>query len=378
MAGIYIHIPFCKSRCIYCDFYSTTLLQQRDEYVDALCREIQQTDTSLPIHTIYIGGGTPSQLSITQLQRILHLIYTRYHVNSHAEVTLEANPDDLTPEFVHTLRTLPINRLSMGIQTFSDARLRFLHRRHTAEQARQAVKLLQEAGLTNLSIDLIFGFPNQTLAEWEDDLDEVIRLHAPHVSAYSLMYEEDTPLTQMINRGEISEINEELSRQMYAALVRRLLEVGYEHYEISNFAFHGFRSRHNSSYWNDTPYFGFGPAAHSYDGCTRSWNPSDLLLYLKTYSTDTPPHSSIRQSETLTPTQRYNERVLTRLRTREGIDLTQLQSDFGDSVLRYFLLQAQPHFLAHRLRYSDDHRAVLLTDTGILVSNDVMSDLMQG
>lgn len=378
MAGIYIHIPFCKSRCIYCDFYSTTLLQRREEYVNALCREIQQADASLPIHTIYIGGGTPSQISIPQLQQILHLIYIRYQVSPEAEVTLEANPDDLTPDFVNALRTLPVNRLSMGIQTFSDARLRFLHRRHTAQQARQAVQRVQQAGFSNVSVDLMFGFPHQTLAEWEDDLAEAIRLHVPHLSAYSLMYEEDTPLTRMLNRGEISEIDEELSRQMYTLLVRRLHEAGYEHYEISNFALPGFRSRHNSSYWNDTPYLGFGPAAHSYDGHTRSWNPSDLALYLQAYATDTPNSPSFRQSETLTLSQRYNERVLTRLRTREGIDLPQLQSDFGSSVLQYFLAQAQPHFLAHRLRYSSDHRAVLLTETGILVSNDVMSDLMQG
>lgn len=377
MAGIYIHIPFCQSRCIYCDFYSTTLLQQREDYVRALSHEIQQADTSLPIHTIYIGGGTPSQLSIAQLQHILHLIYIRYQVSPEAEVTLEANPDDLTPDYVRGLRSLPINRLSMGIQTFSDARLRFLHRRHTAQQARQAVLLAQQAGFSNLSVDLMFGFPQQTLAEWEDDLTEVLRLRVPHVSAYSLMYEDGTPLTRMLDRGDISEIDEELSRRMYATLVHRLRQTGYEHYEISNFALPGFRSRHNSSYWNDTPYLGFGPAAHSYDGRTRSWNSSDLALYLQTYATDSPQPLSLRQTETLSSTQRYNERVLTRLRTLEGISLPQLQSDFGSRVLQYFLSQAQPHLLAHRLRYSSDHRSILLTESGILVSNDVMSDLMQ-
>lgn len=384
MPGLYLHIPFCQSRCIYCDFYSTTLLPRRDDYVEALCRELSAGDASCPVETIYVGGGTPSQLTPAHLRRLFHTIYNIYKVTPDAEVTLEANPDDLTDDYVAALAALPVNRLSLGIQTFSDARLRFLRRRHTAAQAAQAVERVQRAGFRNVSADLMFGFPGQTLAEWQADIDRALRLGVQHLSAYSLMYEEGTPLTQMLRRGEVSETDEEVSRQMYALLLRRLAEAGFEHYEISNFALPGFRSRHNSSYWDDTPYQGFGAAAHSYDGRVRAWNTADLVRYINHWNN--PDQSAanaadcaaapVRESETLTDDQRYNERILTRLRTREGIDLRALRRDFGDTRLRYLLRNAQPHLAAARLRLSADAQRLTLTTEGILVSNDVMADLM--
>lgn len=381
MPGLYLHIPFCPSRCIYCDFYSTTQLQRREQYVEALCREIQSSDTRQPVQTIYLGGGTPSQLSHEQLSRIFHTIYNKYHVSPEAEVTLEANPDDLTPAYVQALRTLPVNRLSIGVQTFDDSRLRLLRRRHTAAQAAEAVRRARQAGLANVSIDLMFGFPGQTLAQWEADIDSALSLGVQHVSAYSLMLEDGTALTRMVESGQLREPDEETARQMYALLISRLCKAGFDHYEISNFALPGFRSRHNSSYWNDTPYQGFGAAAHSYDGRTRSWNPSDLDAYLRLWSqprTAAPACAAeeIRESETLTDSQRYDERVLTRLRTREGIDLDALRRDFGDARLRYLLRLARPHVEAGRLRISPDGQRLALTPEGILVSNCIMADLM--
>ena len=239
MAGIYLHIPFCKSRCIYCGFFSTTSLQRRHAYVDAVVEELHQRRSFLSgasIDTVYLGGGTPSQLSPEELERMLNAIYYIYNVRENAEVTLEGNPDDLTPEFLHHLRALGINRLSMGVQTFDETRLQFLHRRHTASQAIQAVRDAQAAGFSNISIDLMFGFPRQTLEDWKQDVQMALSLQVQHLSAYSLMYEEGTLLEKMLASGTIEEVDEEVSLQMYEYLMDALAGAGYEHYELSNFA----------------------------------------------------------------------------------------------------------------------------------------------
>src|SRR3712207_5251155 len=280
MAGLYIHIPFCASRCIYCSFYSTTSLQLSNQYVDTLCKEIdlrrKEVDT---IQTIYLGGGTPSLLSPAHLQRLFQKIKSSFSTASDMEVTIECNPDDITTEFADCLANLPINRVSMGVQTFSNERLKFLRRRHTKEEVYKAVERLRNAGITNISIDLIFGFPSEQLADWEADIDEALKLNIQHISAYSLSYEEGTPLHRMRKSGIITDIDEELSLQMYELLVKKLSENGFEHYEISNFAKTAtaldgtaisFRSKHNSSYWHSIPYLGIGAAAHSYDGDRKS------------------------------------------------------------------------------------------------------------
>ena len=280
MAGVYVHIPFCKSRCIYCDFFSTTSLPLRERYVDALCREIELRSRGLTteerhIETIYLGGGTPSQLSTEQLKRVFDTVQACFDVAKTAEITMEANPDDVNATYLQGIKLLPVNRLSFGIQTFNDERLRFIRRRHTAQEAIDVVRNCQAAGFGNISIDLMFGFPGETLEEWQTDIDTALSLQVQHISAYSLMYEEGTALTRMLEAGEIEEIDEELSLQMYCTLVERLKKAGFEHYEISNFALPGRRSRHNSSYWHGIPYFGFGAGAHSYDGDVRRWNADD-------------------------------------------------------------------------------------------------------
>ena len=366
MAGLYIHIPFCKSRCIYCGFYSTTGLVLRERYVDALCQELSMRTYKEPISTIYLGGGTPSQLTIQQLRQLFDAIYIYNKVEKDAEITIEMNPDDVTPEFAAMLQQLGVNRVSMGAQTFNDERLRFLHRRHSAKQVHQAVKTLRLAGFQNISIDLMYGFPKETLEDWEADINEALSLNVEHISTYCLMYEEGTPLYQLLEQGKVSEIDEELERRMYYTLIDRLEAAGYEHYEISNFAQPGFRSCHNSSYWQGIPYIGIGAAAHSYDIGTRSWNIADIRQYI----TGMEQGQRLYESETLDEDTRYNDAVTVALRTCEGLDLSKLTPKQST----YCLANAQRHIDAKLLKIQDHHLS--LTKEGLFISDMLMSDLI--
>ncbi len=370
MEGLYVHIPFCRSRCVYCGFYSTTLLPLRQRYVDALCREMRLREKG-PLQTIYIGGGTPSLLSPAMLRQLFDSIRATFEVDwPHAEITMECNPDDVTPEFADSLAALPVNRVSMGIQTFSDQRLRFLHRRHDAAQARGAFRHLREAGFSNISIDLMFGFPEETLGEWEADIQEALSLGAEHISAYSLMYEEGTPLHQWLESQKVEEIDEETYILMYETLVRKLTQAGYEHYEISNFALPGHRSRHNSSYWDGTPYIGLGAAAHSYTGIVRQSNLSDVMGYMQSIEKGIVP----MEEEELRPMDRYNDMVTTALRTSSGIPLAEVVSRFGQRYQDYLLENAQQALDRGWMRIDEGH--LHLTLSGIAVSDMVASDLI--
>ena len=366
MAGIYVHVPFCSSRCVYCGFYSTTGLELRDRYVDAVCSEIKMRPSADSVGTIYLGGGTPSQLSPTHLKRIFDTIYIYNKEETDAEITMEANPDDVTSEFVAMLQKLPINRISMGTQTFDDERLKFLHRRHTSSQVPLAVSALRQAGFNNISIDLMYGFPNQTLDEWKADIDEALRLDVEHISTYCLMYEEGTALYRLLEQGKVQEIDEELERHMYYTLIERLESAGYEHYEISNFARPGYRSRHNSSYWHGVPYIGVGAAAHSYDIKTRSWNVADIRQYIEGMERG----ERISDEETLDEDTRYNDAITVSLRTSDGLDLSKL----SEKQRRYCMANAQRHIDANLLKLNENHLA--LTKEGLFVSNMVMSDLI--
>ena len=373
MAGIYIHIPFCKTRCVYCGFYSTTLLQWRQRYVDAVCREMEMRDFHPSLSeegvrwdTVYLGGGTPSQLTVAQLHQLFDTIHNIYKVEADAEVTMECNPDDVTPDFAEALSRLPVNRVSMGAQTFNDERLHLLHRRHTAGQIPVAVRRLRDAGIRNISIDLMFGFPHETIDDWHDDIEQALALDVEHLSAYSLMYEEGTPLFQLLEQGRISEVDEELSRQMYYDLIDRLTAAGYEHYEISNFARQGYRSRHNSSYWNQTPYLGLGAAAHSYDGRCRRWNVDDIERYMAGMENDHPAF----EQEIIDDNTRYNDIVMTALRTCEGLNLGLLTA----AQQSYCLQQAQRYLTDGLLVHEKSH--LRLSRRGLYVSDMIMSDLM--
>ena len=406
MAGLYIHIPFCESRCIYCGFYSTTSLKLRDEYIDALRKEMTLRPLSLElgkdegINTIYLGGGTPSQLSSSQLLRLFEAI-SNYGITpkSHPEITMECNPDDITPEFCETLKQLPINRISMGAQTFSDTRLHFLHRRHNAEEVRLAIQRLRAIGIHNISIDLMFGFPNETLEEWKNDIREAVRLGVEHISAYSLMYEEGTALYKMLEQGKIQEIDEEVSCQMFETLCDMLIEAGYEHYEISNFAKPGYRSRHNSSYWHEIPYIGIGAAAHSYKRfplsaapkaqptetqVTRSWNVASLQTYITSIQRGILPS----ESEQLNLSTRYNDLITTALRTSDGINLAKMKEEFGESFLQRLLQEADDKIkrglmeitskkiIENKSHHEQEEKVLRLTRKGIYISDDIMGDFM--
>lgn len=323
------------------------------------------------IDTVYFGGGTPSMLRAEQLCDILSHIRQTYDVSPLAEITAEGNPDDLSTEYLSTLRQGGFNRLSMGVQTFSNERLRFLCRRHTVEVAKQAVDNARNAGFVNISIDLMYGFPGETLEEWEKDIEQALSLKPEHISAYALMYEEGTRLWDMLEKGAVEEIDENLSLRMYETLMERLRFAGYEHYEISNFCKPDHHSRHNSSYWEGVPYIGIGAAAHSFDRLSRQWNPESLNEYFRGIESGVPSF----EKEILTNSQRYDEMVMTGLRTAKGVDLRKLEDLFGKDALNYCMSNAQPHIEAGRMRI-EGNSMLKLSKAGIFTSDDIMSDLM--
>ena len=373
MAGIYIHTPFCKRRCIYCDFFSTTQSEKKPAYVHALCQELDMRKNYLEgedIETIYLGGGTPSQLSQKELEEIFSTLYNIYKVKDNAEITLEANPDDLTPEYVHMLRTLPINRISMGIQTFQEETLKLLHRRHTARQAIEAFQRCREADFQNISIDLMYGLPGETLDTWKENLQQAIALRPEHISAYHLIYEEGTALWKLREQHQVEEADEDLSVTLFRTLIEELTHAGYEHYEISNFCLPELHSRHNSSYWTGKKYLGFGPSAHSFNGTSRQWNVASLDKYIHAIQQGKLDY----EIEELDIYTRYNDFVITTIRTHWGMSLSQLRSIYGEELYRYCLRMAKPHLAQGVLEMKGD--TLKLTKEGIFISDGIMSDLL--
>lgn len=376
MTGLYIHIPFCASRCIYCGFYSTTNVDIKQRYVDTLCHEMElrRYEVKGPLSTIYVGGGTPSQLSLDQLRQIFTSI-TNIWGKTEGEITIECNPDDINAKFANGLASIGINRVSMGVQTFNDPQLHFLHRRHSAEEAILATQQLRAAGIHNINIDLMFGFPNESMALWEEDIWMALALNPQHISAYSLMYEKGTPLYNMLHTGKIQEIDEQLSLAMYNKLIDLLTAAGYEHYEISNFAWHNenisFRSQHNSSYWHEIPYIGLGAAAHSYNLISRSWNIADINQYIKNIQHDTLPS----ETEELDLNTRYDDLITTALRTSEGINMAKMKEEYGTNLYDYLIEGAKKYIARHQMKMANDHLS--LTRDGLFISDMIMSDLMK-
>ena len=360
MAGLYIHIPFCKSKCGYCGFYSLPSLKLKDRFLEALKREIIERRKYLSagdcgsspamrpalkdnpfLHTIYFGGGTPSLLSVNEIGDILHLIKDTYAVANNAEITLEANPDTLSPEYLEGLRNLGVNRLSIGIQSFFDDDLKYLSRRHDASHARQCIAWAKQAGFSNISIDLIYGLPSSNAEQWNHNLDLFFEMDLPHLSAYALTLEPNSILTKQIELGKALPVNDEDALRDYDILCRRAKENGYLHYEISNFCRRGMHSKHNASYWFGIPYTGFGPSAHSYDGHSRQWNVSNVEKYCSL--------SSLDDKEQISPEQHYNEYVMLRLRTHWGIDLKYMKREMGERFSTYCERHAQPLVAQGRL-----------------------------
>ena len=373
MAGIYLHIPFCKKRCIYCDFFSTTRSEQKTAYIRALCRELTDREAYLEgeyIETIYLGGGTPSQLAKEDFEAIFSHIYKVYKIIPDAEITLEANPDDLTPEYISMLRTFPFNRISMGIQTFQETTLKQLQRRHTADQAIRAFQGCRTAGFQNISIDLMYGLPGETLTSWKKDLKQALSLHPEHISAYHLIYEEGTPLWKLREQHKVEEADEDLSVSLFGTLIDELTTAGYEHYEISNFCRPDKYSRHNTSYWRGIPYLGCGPSAHSFNGTTREWNVSSIDLYIKGIE----GNQRDFETENLDQTTRYNEFIITTIRTVWGTPIEKLKQEFGNELWEYCRKMSAPYLENGKLEIHEG--ALRLTREGIFISDSIMSDLL--
>lgn len=334
MAGIYIHIPFCVQKCSYCNFYSIANLTLKSDFLKALALEIagrKAVFENQTVETIYFGGGTPSLLSAEEIESILSLLSVHYRWGDDMEITLEANPDDLTPDYLAELALTKVNRLSIGIQSFNDDILRQINRRHSADQAKQSVINAQKSGFGNLSIDLIYGIPNQGDAQWLENLSLAAQLQVPHLSCYALTVEEHTVLNTLIERNRAEAPNEEDAVRQFDLLMDFAAKEGYHQYEISNYCRKNLYSRHNRAYWNGVPYLGFGPGAHSYSGNTRKWNITHVAEYIQGIKHGT----SVSEEEVLTLRDRFNEYLMTALRTDVGVDLDLVRSRFGEHFAKW-------------------------------------------
>jgi oxygen-independent coproporphyrinogen III oxidase len=371
MAGLYLHFPFCRRACHYCNFHFSTSLKLMPQLVDAMVRELEMEREYLngaPIETIYFGGGTPSLIDQASLDKIFEAVYKHYSVVSDPEVTLEANPDDLSREKIDQLRQSPVNRLSIGIQTFQDVTLRWMNRMHTAQEAINSVEWALDAGFTALSLDLIYGIPTHTHAMWESDLLRILAWRPEHISCYALTVEEKTALHHQVQKGSSPVAPDALVAEHFELLMALTHEHGYLHYEISNFALPGKEARHNSSYWFGKPYLGIGPSAHSYRKGERRWNIANNPLYIKALCDGAPS----RTSEVLSPIQEYNEHVMTRLRTSYGVDSRHVSSTWPDA-LSQFIYGKEKHLKNGNLQELQSG-VFVLTNAGKLLSDTVILD----
>lgn len=330
MAGIYLHIPFCRKACTYCDFHFRTSFKLKDRVLKGLKWEIERRKAFFGaeeiLQTIYFGGGTPSILSVEEVSELIAAIYRHYRLSDKPEITLEANPDDLTAEYLQGIRAAAVNRLSIGIQSFREADMALMNRSHSVDQAIKSVKLSQDAGIENITIDLIYGIPALSLSEWEANVTRAIETGVPHISAYGLTVEPRTELAHQVQKGEVVMPEDDAFASQFRTLVSMLESAGFRHYEISNFGKPGFESRHNSAYWSGAPYLGIGPSAHSFSGNVRSWNRANNALYVRDCQNGDLPAES---EEVLSPQDLANEAIMTGLRRADGVDLEAFSSRFG-------------------------------------------------
>lgn len=374
MAGIYIHIPFCKHKCNYCNFYSLASTRYMDQIGAAIISELIQRKNYLEgqnVETVYLGGGTPSLIKPDDIEKILNTIQKYFHVEPDAEITLEANPDDLTTEKFAALKNAGVNRLSIGIQSFRQEDLDFLSRTHTSEQVVKCIVDAQQAGFKNLSIDLIYGIPTLTDEGWQENLKSAFSYGIPHISAYSLTVENKTPLELMIRKGRMKPVDENRSVFQYHILNRMMQEHGYEHYEVSNFCIPGAYSRHNTAYWQGKHYLGLGPSAHSYNGISRCWNVANLASYLESVSAG----EVKSELELLSPTTQLNEYIMTSLRTMWGCDITEVKRKFGEETAENLLLDALTFIESKQMMYSEGK--LVLTPEGLLFADGISSALFR-
>ncbi len=335
--GLYIHIPFCKQACHYCDFHFSTSLKKKSELVNSLCKELvlRKEEIVGEVETIYFGGGTPSLLSSEELQQILDTIYSNYKVSKNPEITLEANPDDLSSSQVHKFTNSRINRLSIGVQSFYEEDLKLMNRAHNASEALQCIKDAKQY-FENISIDLIYGIPGMSNERWKENLEIALKLDVPHLSCYALTIEPKTALKKFIEKGIVPPVDEEVAKQHYEILLSETEKAGLENYEFSNFGKPGFHSRNNTAYWEGKSYLGIGPSAHSYDGKSRSWNVANNTRYIKSIEAGELPS----ERENLSKEDMYNEYIMTGLRTQNGVSLEKVESEFGKDFSKYLLEQA--------------------------------------
>ena len=371
MAGIYIHIPFCKQACHYCDFHFSTSVKNKTQLLEALVQEIQMRHTDWqdePIETIYFGGGTPSVLTVDELHHLLDAVYANFQVIAAPEITLEANPDDLSPEYLLALSQTRINRLSIGIQSFFDADLQLMNRAHNAEQAKQSLALATQY-FDNITLDLIYGMPNMTNDQWLQNIETALSYGIPHISCYALTVEPKTALHSYIQKGQMPPLDEALAAEHFKLLVELLEANGFVHYEFSNFGKPNYFSQNNSSYWLGKKYLGIGPSAHSFDGQTRSWNVSNNTKYIKSIEKFALPS----ESEILSIHDRYNEYIMTGLRTIWGVSLAKVESEYGLAFLNYLNKQIHSHLQNGFLKIEDG----ILTTTaqGKFLGDGIAADL---
>ena len=370
MAGLYIHIPFCKQACHYCDFHFSTSLKKKSELVNALCKEmvLRKEEIPGPLQTIYFGGGTPSLLDAEDLQQIFKTIDDHFKVVAAPEITLEANPDDLTEAKLKMLAVSRINRLSIGVQSFFEEDLKLMNRAHNATEALRCLQLAKQY-FDNISIDLIYGMPDMSDARWQENLDQALALGIPHISSYALTVEPNTTLQKFIEKGVVKPVDDAVAQKHFEILLAHMEKAGFENYEFSNFGKPGYFSQNNTAYWTGKPYLGIGPSAHSFDGNTRSWNINNNPKYIKAIAADTLPI----ERETLSTTDKYNEYVMTGLRTIWGVSLEKIEKDFGLKFRTYVLQQAQKHIEEHLLFLDDDR--IVVTKKGKFLSDGLASDL---
>lgn len=373
MPGIYLHIPFCKQKCHYCNFYSLASLKYRDIFVDALLKEMHLRKDYLHdkhINTVYFGGGTPSLLHTAEINRIIREIESLFEIDSRAEITLEANPDDLSTDYLKALKNdTAVNRLSVGVQSFFDDDLHYLHRVHDGNNARKAIEAAKKAGFDNMTIDLIYGIPTLTREKWEKNLALFFDYDIPHLSSYALTVEPKTALEILIEKQKRKNTDENQSIRDFEILLEQTRKHGFEQYEISNFARSGFYSKHNTAYWSGGYYLGIGPSAHSYNGHSRQWNVKNMKQYIESETVA----RIVLEKEILTKNQQYNEYVMTSLRTSWGCDTEHLQNDFGEKYTGYFLQKVQKYLKENKIIKNGS--TYILTDTGKLFADGIAGDL---
>lgn len=375
MAGIYLHIPFCKQACTYCNFHFSTNLSRKAEFLDALSKEICQQNDFISrderIETIYFGGGTPSLLTELELQKIISLLHDNFLISNHVEITLEANPDDINSPTLKTWLSLGINRLSLGVQSFSDDELLWMNRAHNSNQSLESIQQIIEAGFDNFSVDLIFGSPflsNETL---EKSIEILSSLNVPHISCYALTVEEKTALHHFIKKKKSPEIKSEKQAEQFLICSEKLTQLGYEHYEISNYAKPGKRSKHNSSYWKGMPYYGFGPSAHGFNGKNiRKWNISDNILYIQRIL----KNENSFEVETLNETQLLNEFIMTSIRTMEGFTIQEIQNKFGVEIANELEAKIKNLKTTNYFQNIDDNQ-IVLSQLGKLYADGITAEL---